>query len=59
MLDYCTRNKIDHRLVPQYHSPRSSFTSYLYTILKVLHSFLDIKYQEYFRIHNTIRKYYM
>ena len=46
MLDYCTRNKIDHRLVPQYHSPRSSFTSYLYTILKVLHSFLDIKYQD-------------
>ncbi len=46
MLDYCTKNKIDHRLVPQYHSPRSSFTSYLYTILKVLHSFLDIKYQD-------------
>ena len=46
MLDYCTKNKIDHRLIPQYHSPRSSFTSYLYTILKVLHSFLDIKYQD-------------
>ena len=45
VLDYCTKNKIDHRRVPQYHSPRSSFTSYLYTILKVLHSFLDIKYQ--------------
>ena len=38
MLDYCTKNKIDHRLIPQYHSPRGSFTSYLYTILKVLHS---------------------
>jgi glucose/mannose-6-phosphate isomerase len=46
MLDYCTKNKIDHRLVPQYHSPRGSFTSYLYTILKVLHSFLDIKHQD-------------
>ena len=46
MLDYCTKNNIDHRLVPQYHSPRGSFTSYLYTILKVLHSFLDIKYQD-------------
>jgi glucose/mannose-6-phosphate isomerase len=46
MLDYCIKNKIDHRLVPQYHSPRGSFTSYLYTILKVLHSFLDIKYQD-------------
>ena len=46
ILDYCIENKIDHRLVLQYHSPRSSFTSYLYTILKVLHSFLDIKYQD-------------
>jgi len=46
MLDYCTKNKIDHRLIPQYHSPRGSFTSYLYTILKALHSFLDIKYQD-------------
>ena len=46
MLDYCTKNKIDHRLVTQYHSPRGSFTSYLYTILKVLHSFLNIKHQD-------------
>jgi glucose/mannose-6-phosphate isomerase len=46
MLDYCTKNKIDHRLVAQYHSPRGSFTSYLYTILKVLHSFLNIKHQD-------------
>ena len=46
MLDYCTKNKIDHRLITQYHSPRGSFTSYLYTILKILHSFLDIKYED-------------
>jgi glucose/mannose-6-phosphate isomerase len=46
MLDYCTKNKIDHRLVTQHHSPRGSFTSYLYTILKVLHSFLNIKHQD-------------
>ena len=46
MLEYCTKNKIDHRLVPMYHSPRSSFTSYLYTVLKVLHSFLHIKQQD-------------
>lgn len=43
MLEYCTKNKIEHRLVPFYHSPRASFTSYLYTILKVLHTFLQIK----------------
>ena len=41
--EYCTKNKIEHRFVPMYHSPRSSFTSYLYTMLKVLHSALEIK----------------
>ncbi len=46
MLEYCTKNKIEHRLVPQYHSPRASFTSYLYTVLKVLHSALEIKRQD-------------
>ena len=46
MLEYCTKNKIEHRLVPQYHSPRASFTSYLYTMLKVLQSTLEIKQQD-------------
>ena len=46
MLEYCTKNKIEHRLVTHYHSPRASFTSYLYTILKVLHSTLEIKQQD-------------
>jgi len=43
MQEYCTKNKIDYRVIPQYHSPRASFTSFLYTILKVLHSTLEIK----------------
>ena len=43
MLEYCTKNKIEHRIITQYHSPRASFTSYLYTILKVLYSALKIK----------------
>jgi len=43
MQDYCTKNKIEYRMVPQYHSPRASFTSYLYTILNVLQSTLRIK----------------
>ena len=46
MLEYCTKNKIDHIHVPQYHSPRASFTSYLYTMLKVLCSFLNIKQED-------------
>jgi len=44
--DYCTKNKIEHRIVTQYHSARASFTSYLYTILNVLHSTFDINKQD-------------
>jgi len=43
MEKYCRENKIEYRLVPRYHSPRASFTSYLYTMLRVLHSTLKIK----------------
>ncbi len=43
MKEYCETNKIEYRFVPDYHSPRASFTSYLYTILKVLHSTFEIK----------------
>ncbi len=43
MIDFCIKNKIQHRIIPQIHSPRTSFTNYLYTILKVLHGTLDIK----------------
>jgi glucose/mannose-6-phosphate isomerase len=46
MLEYCTKNKIEHRLVAQHHSPRASFTSYLYTMLKVLYPVLEIKRQD-------------
>jgi len=46
MQEYCIKNKIEYRSVPQYHSPRASFTSYLYTMLKALHSTLYIKEQD-------------
>jgi glucose/mannose-6-phosphate isomerase len=46
MLEYCKKNKIEYRFVEQYHSPRASFPSYLYTILNVLHSTLKIKKQD-------------
>ena len=41
--EYCEKNKITHRNIPQNHSPRASFTSFLYSILKVLYSTLQIK----------------
>ena len=46
MLEYCMKNKIEHRLVTQYHSPRASFTSYFYTMLKILYLGLGIKRQD-------------
>jgi glucose/mannose-6-phosphate isomerase len=46
MLEFCVKNKIHHRKVSKYHSPRASFTSYLYSILKVLHSTLKIKQED-------------
>ncbi len=46
MQEYCKKNKIEHRVATQYHSPRASFTSYLYAILKVLYSTLEIKQQD-------------
>ena len=48
MLEYCIKNKIKHRIIPQYHSPRASFTSFLYTMLNVLQSTLEIKKQDIF-----------
>ena len=48
LLEYCIKNKIEYRIIPQYHSPRASFSSYLYTILNVLQSTLEIKKQDIF-----------
>jgi glucose/mannose-6-phosphate isomerase len=43
--EYCSKNNIKYRFVPKYHSPRATFPSYLYAILKVLHQTLKIKHE--------------
>jgi len=43
---YCSSNNITHRIITKYHSPRATFTSYLYSILKVLHNTLKIKEEQ-------------
>ena len=40
------KNKIEYRNVIYYHSPRASFTSYLYTTLNVLYASLKIKKED-------------
>lgn len=44
--DYCIKNNIEHRKIPQHLSPRSSFTEFLYSMLKVLQFILPIKEQD-------------
>lgn len=39
---YCLKNKIQFRKIPAFHSPRASFTSFLYSMLKVLNPVLPI-----------------
>ncbi|HLX52820.1 MAG TPA: SIS domain-containing protein, partial [Aquella sp.] len=46
MQEYCIKNKIEHRISPQIHSPRASFTGFLYVILKVLNPIIQIKNQD-------------
>ena len=40
---YCFRNKLQYRQVKKNHSPRASFSSFLYTMLMVLKPMLPIK----------------
>ena len=44
--EFCIKNNIKYKIVNKFHSPRATFTSYLYTILKVLHHTLNIKEEE-------------
>jgi glucose/mannose-6-phosphate isomerase len=44
--EFCVKNNIKHKTVSKFHSPRATFTSYLYTILKVLHNTLNIKEED-------------
>jgi glucose/mannose-6-phosphate isomerase len=40
--EICLKNNITHRNVTRYHSPRASFTSFLYSMLRVLKPILPI-----------------
>jgi len=43
MQEYCANNKIEYRKIPQIHSPRASFPSFLYSMLKTLETLISIK----------------
>jgi glucose/mannose-6-phosphate isomerase len=46
MKGYCEKYKIEHRHVPMLHSPRASFPSFLYSMLKTLHPVLPVKKED-------------
>ena len=44
--EYCNKYKILHKSIPEQHSPRASFTAYLYGMLKILEPILPISENE-------------
>ena len=56
MQEYCMKNKIEYRNIPQLHSPRASFPAYLYTILSVLLSTLAVKKQDVIESISELKK---
>jgi len=46
MEKYCKEKNIEYRKIPLLHSPRASFTQFLYAILKILGPMLPIKKEE-------------
>ena len=43
MENYCIDNEIEFRKLPQFHSPRASFTCFLYSMLRILEPIIPIK----------------
>ena len=43
MKNFCLENRIEHRDIPVYLSPRSSFVSFMYSMLKVLSPVIPVK----------------
>ncbi|NIP61666.1 MAG: SIS domain-containing protein [Nitrosopumilaceae archaeon] len=54
MQDFCTKYSIDHRHISMKHSPRASFTIFLYSILKVLLPILPLQKNEVTESINTL-----
>jgi len=53
---FCLENNIEYRKIQQYHSPRASFTAFLYGILKILGPILPIEENEINESINELKK---
>jgi glucose/mannose-6-phosphate isomerase len=54
--DICLNNNIEHRNILQHHSPRASFTSFLYSMLRVLKPILPIGESDIVESLNSLEK---
>ena len=57
MEEYCTKNKVEFRQVPIYHSPRASFPAFLYSILKTLNSIIPVTKEDILESINEMENY--
>lgn len=56
MKKYCIRNKIEHRNIPMYLSPRASFPSFLFSMLWVLERIIPIKKEDIVESINNLKR---
>ena len=56
MQKFCEKNKLYHVQIPMKHSPRASFTAFLFSILKVLEPFLPIQKNDITDSLNELKK---
>jgi len=46
MQKYCQENNVNYRNIPQLHSPRASFPTFLYSILRILESVIPVTIED-------------
>ena len=56
MKEFCEKNKIEFLEIPKIHSPRASFTRFLYSMLKILNPIMPIPTSDIFESIDEMRK---
>lgn len=54
--EYCKKNEITHKHIEKIHSPRASFTKFLYSITKILQPNIPIRDEDIFESINELEK---
>jgi glucose/mannose-6-phosphate isomerase len=56
MENYCKKNNIDFRKIKKNHSPRASFSGFLYSLIKILSSLIGITDNDVYQSINELKK---